>query len=134
MNTYQDIRLYDIVPSGSNPRKNFDEDKIDELAVSIREFGILEPLVVRKVGTGYGIIAGERRWRAAAIAGLKEVPCIVRDDISDEQEAEIMLIENLQRQDLDPVEEAQAYKALLAMNGYTQESLGEKLGVSQGHI
>jgi ParB/RepB/Spo0J family partition protein len=129
-----------IFPNPDNPRKNFDLEELEKLAQSIREVGVLQPVVVvinglrNFKGEGeFRLVAGERRWRAAAMAGLEYIPAILKD-LTLEQEAEIMLIENLQRQDLDPVEEAQAYRALLAMNGYTQESLGEKLGVSQGHI
>lgn len=142
------INVDSIRPNPNNPRKNFDEAALEELAASIREVGILQPLVVvTEVGEGkslldvfagegaqYRLVCGERRYYAAMRAGLAEVPAVVRTDLTPAQEAEIMLIENLQRKDLDPIEEAQAYRALLDGHGYTQEALGEKLGVSQGHI
>lgn len=122
-----------IEPNPANPRKNFDPAAMEELAQSIREVGILQPLVLVERGDKMMIVAGERRWRAAQLAGLASVPALVMD-LTDAQVAEIMLVENLQRKDLDPIEEAQAYRALLEGHGYTQEALAEKIGVSQGHI
>jgi len=139
----QKIKISSIERNILNPRKNFDSAKIKELADSIREVGIIEPLVVsaykpnHDMGGEYRfrIIAGERRWRAAMMAGLEEVPCVVRFDLTAEQEIRLALTENLQRQDLDPIEEARAYRLLLDMrNGVTQESLAAELGVSQAHI
>jgi|GEM_PF-972518 ParB family chromosome partitioning protein len=122
-----------IRPNPNNPRKNFDPAALEELAASIREIGILQPLLLVEDGGEYRIVAGERRWRAARLAGLQSVPALI-SKLTPRQEAEIMLIENLQRKDLDPIEEARAYQALLKEHGYTQEALGEKLGVSQAHI
>jgi len=132
------INIDHIHPNPDNPRKHFDEAAIAELAASIREVGILQPLLVTPVAIGdearYRLICGERRWYAAKQAGLVQAPAIIRNDLTTAQEAEIMLIENLQRKDLDPIEEAGAYRELLIGYGYTQEKLAEKLGVSQGHI
>lgn len=139
MNNYLDGVLYSIpidhiVPNPKNPRKTFDQEELEKLAQSIREVGILQPLVVVPQEDGMlRIVAGERRWRAAQMAGLRSVVAVVRK-LTPAQEAEIALIENLQRKDLDPIEEAQAYQELLREHGYTQEALGEKLGVSQSHI
>ena len=124
-----------IYPNPANPRKAFDQAALDELAASIKEVGILQPLVVvvDHERDGYRLIAGERRWRAAKLAGLETVPVIARE-ITAAQEAEAMLVENLQREDLDPIEEASALKGLLSDHGYTQEQLAGKLGISQAHI
>src|SRR4030042_2185214 len=103
--------IEEIVPNRSQPRKRFDEWKLEELAESIREKGILEPLVVRRVGGGYEIIVGERRWRAAQRAGLKEIPVVVME-AQDREALEISLIENLQRENLNPVEEAEGFRRL----------------------
>ena len=105
------VKLSQIEPNANQPRKNFNEDALQELADSIKQFGIIQPLVVQKKGRRYEIIAGERRWRAARIAGIKEVPVIIKD-YNDQQVMEIALIENIQREDLNPIEEAQAYKRL----------------------
>ncbi|MEW6171869.1 MAG: ParB/RepB/Spo0J family partition protein [Bacillota bacterium] len=131
--TLQNISVSKISTNPSNPRKNFDPEALGELAQSIRGVGILQPLVLVPNGEGLRIVAGERRWRAAQLAGLESVPAIVKD-LTPKQEAELMLTENLQRKDLDPIEEAQAYRVLLDEHGYTQEALAEKLGVSQPHI
>lgn len=128
------VPVYKIKPNPANPRKNFDEESLRELAASIREVGILQPLVLAENEDGtYRIVAGERRWRAARLAELASVPALIAK-LTPAQEAEIMLIENLQRRDLDPIEEAQAYRRLLDECGYTQEALAEKIGVSQPHI
>jgi len=116
------------------PRKHFDEGALHELAESIREHGVIQPLTVRKLSSGYyQIIAGERRWRAARLAGLKEVPCRVMD--ADEQKrTEIALIENLQREDLNPLEEAEGYKHLVERFGLTQEEVANRVGKSRPAI
>ena len=106
------LKLTDIEPNKSQPRKNFDEDALLELAESIKQFGVLQPLLVQKKDDYYEIIAGERRWRAAKLAGLKEVPVIIKD-FSDQEVVEIALIENIQREDLNAIEEAVAYKRLM---------------------
>lgn len=132
------IKIDSIEPNPDNPRKNFDQEALEQLSQSIREVGILQPLVVVPIsGTEpqkFRLVCGERRWRAAQLAGMESVPVVVEENLTQTQIAEIMLIENLQRKDLDPIEEARAYQTLLQGHGYTQEGLGEKLGVSQGHI
>ncbi len=128
-----EVPISDIVITGWNPRKSFDEKALEELAASIKEHGILEPLVVRQVNGSYELVAGERRLRAAKLAGLDKVPVVVKD-LTDQEVKEIMLLENLQRQDLNPIEEAQALKALLEEGNITQAELGKKLGKSQAWI
>jgi ParB family chromosome partitioning protein len=119
--------IEEIFPSKYQPRKGFDERKLAELAASIKEKGIIEPLIVRKRDGGYELIVGERRWRAAQSAGLKEVPVIVRD-VTTSEALELALIENLQREDLNPLEEAEAYKRLMEEFQYTQEELAKRIG------
>jgi ParB family transcriptional regulator, chromosome partitioning protein len=119
--------IEEILPNRSQPRKHFDETKLQELAESIKEKGILEPLVVRKVDQGYEIIVGERRWRAAQKAGLKEVPVLVKE-VEDRDVLEISLIENLQRENLNPVEEAEGFRRLIDDFGLHQEDLGVRIG------
>lgn len=106
------VKITKVEPNREQPRKKFDEDGLLELAESLKQYGILQPLLVQKRDDYYEIIAGERRWRAAKLAGLKEVPVIVKD-LTDQEIMEISLIENIQREDLNPIEEAQAYKRLL---------------------
>lgn len=119
--------LEEIIPNRSQPRKHFDESKLQELAESIKEKGILEPLIVRRVDQGYELIIGERRWRAAQKAGLKEVPVIVKE--TEGREAfEISLIENLQREDLNPIEAAEAFKHLIEEFNISQENLSKRMG------
>ena len=114
------VKLSKVEPNREQPRKNFDEDSLQELAESLKQFGMLQPILVQNRGDYYEIIAGERRWRAAKIAGLKEVPVIVRE-LTDQEIVEISLIENIQREDLNPIEEAQAYKRLLTEFHLKQE-------------
>jgi len=117
-----------------NPRRYFDETVLQELAGSIRQHGIVQPVVVRTVGTErYEIIAGERRWRAAQLAGLVEIPVIVRD-VDDRTALELAIVENVQRADLNPLEEAMGYEQLIADHGYTQNDLGEIIGKSRSHV
>ncbi|WP_429931390.1 ParB/RepB/Spo0J family partition protein [Agrobacterium vitis] len=117
-----------------NPRRYFDETVLQELAGSIRQHGIVQPVVVRTVATGrYEIIAGERRWRAAQLAGLVEIPVIVRD-VDDRTALELAIVENVQRADLNPLEEAMGYEQLIAEHGYTQNDLGEIIGKSRSHV
>lgn len=117
-----------------NPRRYFDETVLQELAGSIRQHGIVQPVVVRTVGTDrYEIIAGERRWRAAQLAGLVEIPVIVRD-VDDRTALELAIVENVQRADLNPLEEAMGYEQLIADHGYTQNDLGEIIGKSRSHV
>lgn len=115
------------------PRKRFDEARLEELAASIREHGIVEPILVRRDGPHYRIVAGERRWRAAQRAGLREIPALVRE-ASDAQAFEIALVENLQRADLNAIEEAEALKALLDGNGLTQEQLAQRVGKDRATV
>lgn len=134
--TTQHIAITDLKPSPFQPRSNFDDDAIDDLAASIRQKGIIQPILVRASSTGetkYEIIAGERRWRAAQRAQLHEVPVLVRE-FDDRETAEIALIENLQRQDLSPLEEAEGYNRLMSEFSHTQEALGQALGKSRSHI
>lgn len=126
----QNVKIRLIEPNRDQPRKDFDEEALQELADSIRVHGVIQPLIVTKKGERFQIIAGERRWRAAKMAGLKEVPVIVKD-YSEEEIAEIALIENIQRKDLNPVEEAFAYKKLMTEYDLTQEALSERIGKSR---
>ena len=119
--------IEEIIPNRSQPRKHFDESKLKELADSIKEKGILEPLIVRRVDQGYELIIGERRWRAAQRVGLKEVPILVKE-INDREVLELSLIENLQREDLNPIEEAEAFRRLIEEFGVHQAELGARLG------
>jgi len=118
---------------GANPRRAFDDEGLAELAASIRQQGLLQPLVVRQVGTCYELVAGERRMRAARLAGLADVPVRIAS-LTDVQAAEIRLVENLQRQDLSPIEEAQGFQRLIAAHGHTQEALAQKLGRTQAFV
>ena len=119
--------IEEIIPNRSQPRKLFDESKIQELAESIKEKGILEPLIVRRTDQGYELIVGERRWRAAQKAGLKEVPVLVKE-IEGREALEISLIENLQREDLNPMEAAEAFKHLIEEFNISQEDLSKRMG------
>lgn len=123
----QSVPIGSIVPSPDQPRKSFDDSKIEELADSIREKGILLPLLVTRKGEGYELISGERRLRAATKAGLNEVPVIIRE-VTSEERLEIALIENIQRDDLNPIEEAFAYQTLIDRFNYTQEQVAAKVG------
>ena len=120
--------IEEIRPSKSQPRKTFSNDKLEELAASIREKGIIQPLVVRRKDDHYELIAGERRWRAAQKAGLRDLPVVIQD-VSDDTALEMALIENIQREDLNAVEEAEAYHALLERFTLSQEELAHALGV-----
>lgn len=120
------LRLSEIEPNRTQPRRNFDEDALQELADSIKQYGVIQPIVVQKKGKHYEIIAGERRWRAARKAGLLEVPVIVKEFAAEDIFA-IALIENIQRQDLNPIEEAQAYSRLIEEHHLKQDELAEKV-------
>ena len=124
------IRLSLIEPNRSQPRKQFDEESLKELADSVRTYGIIQPLIVRKKDDHYEIVAGERRWRAAKMAGLREVPVLIRD-YGDVQVSEIALIENIQRKDLNPMEEAAAYRTLMETYGLKQAEVAEKVSRSR---
>lgn len=129
------LRVTELEPNKNQPRKNFDKEALEQLATSIRENGVLQPLLVRPLATGnYQIIAGERRWRASKIAGLSEVPVVIRDDLSEEQVMQIALIENLQRENLNPIEEALGYKELIDNYNMTQEQLAKSLGKARSSI
>jgi len=127
------IDINDIKPNSAQPRRNFDEDKLKELASSINANGVIQPLIIRKSSGGYELVAGERRWRASRIAGLRKVPCIVRD-FDDRQNAIVAIIENMQREDLDPIEEALGLKAMTEKYGFTQEQVSASLGRSRTYI
>ena len=124
------VKLTAVEPNRDQPRKNFDEDALLELAESIKQFGLLQPILVQKRDGYYEIIAGERRWRAAKIAGLKEVPVIIKN-LTDQEIVEISLIENIQREDLNPIEEAQAYKRLLNEFHLKQDEVAERVSKSR---
>ncbi|HHV58638.1 MAG TPA: ParB/RepB/Spo0J family partition protein [Firmicutes bacterium] len=129
----REVPVKEIRPNSFQPRRVFDEEKLAELAESVRAHGVLQPVVVRAVIGGFELVAGERRWRAAQLAGLERVPVVVRE-LSDAEMMEIALIENLQREDLNPLEEATAYQRLLQEFGLTQEELARRLGKSRSHI
>lgn len=124
------VKITKIEPNREQPRKNFDEEALQELADSIKQFGLLQPILVQDRNTYYEIIAGERRWRAAKLAGLKEVPVIIRN-YTEQEIVEISLIENIQREDLNPIEEAQAYKRLLTEFNLKQEEVAERVSKSR---
>ena len=124
------VKITQVEPNREQPRKNFDEDALQELADSIKQFGLLQPILVQDRKTYYEIIAGERRWRAAKLAGLKEVPVIIRD-YTEQEIVEISLIENIQREDLNPIEEAQAYKRLLTEFNLKQDEVAERVSKSR---
>lgn len=129
----RNIKISDIEPNKNQPRKFFDKEQLELLADSIREHGIIQPIVLIKNDIGYEIVAGERRWRAARLAGLKEIPAIVRE-YSHKDVTEIALIENIQREDLNPIEEASAYRSLMDEFDMTQEEISTKLGKSRSAI
>ena len=127
------VRVSLIEPNRKQPRKEFREESLRELADSMKKYGVLQPLLVKQKGQMYEIIAGERRWRAAKLAGLREVPVIIRD-FAPQESAEIAIIENIQREDLGPVEEARAYRALMEEYGLTQEEVAEKVSKNRSTI
>lgn len=129
----KNLNLDKITPNPYQPRQEFDDEQLNALAASIREKGLIQPIVVRETDDGYQIIAGERRWRACRLLGMSEIKAIVRD-AGDEEMAELALIENLQREDLSPIEEAQAYQTLLLSTGMTQVQLADRLGRSQSAL
>lgn len=127
------LPLNKIQPGRFQPRHQFDEEALSELADSVRRNGVVQPILVRNSGTNFEIIAGERRWRAAKIAGLTEIPAI-RMELTDKQALEIALVENIQRRDLSPLEVAEGYQRLLDEFSYTQEELSEVVGKSRSHV
>lgn len=124
------VNITKVEPNREQPRKNFDEDALEELAESIKQFGLLQPILVQDRKSYYEIIAGERRWRAAKKAGLKEVPVIIKN-LTDQEIVEISLIENIQREDLNPIEEAQAYKRLLTEFNLKQDEVADRVSKSR---
>ena len=128
------LRLSEIEPNRNQPRTNFDEDALMELADSIEKHGLIQPIVVRPTSSGvYQIVAGERRWRACRMAGLSEVPVVIKE-LDDQKYFEVALIENLQREDLNAVEEAQGYRTLIDLYGLTQEQVAESVGKSRSAV
>jgi ParB family chromosome partitioning protein len=131
--TEMKLRISQIEPNREQPRKMFDEDALIELSESIKQYGVLQPLLVQKKDDYYEIIAGERRWRAAKLAGVKEVPVVIKD-YSSQEVMEIALIENIQREDLNPIEEAQAYQRLIKEYNLKQDEVAEKVSKSRAAI
>ena len=129
----EEVDIERIITNSAQPRKSFDQKALDELAQSIKSHGVIQPILVTAVGNKYQLVAGDRRYRASKIAGLTKVPVIVKN-LTIQQRKEIALIENIQRQDLNPIEEAYAYKSLIEEYGVTQEELAEKLGKSRPAI
>lgn len=131
--TVEEIELASIVPKSDQPRKIFDEDALNDLKASIKENGVIQPIILRRKDDVYEIIAGERRWRAAKAAGLERIPSIIRE-IDEETAAKISLIENVQRENLNPIEEAEAYKRLMSEYSLKQEELAKAVGKSRSYI
>ena len=127
------LYLDDIIPNRFQPRENFDEQALKELAVSIKEHGVIQPIVVRQIGEKYEIIAGERRYKASTMAGLTKIPAIIRN-LDDKESSKVALIENLQRRDLTPIEEARTYQKILELDALTQEELARTMGKSQSAV
>lgn len=127
------VDINNIKPNKSQPRKNFNEEKLQDLANSIKSNGVIQPLVVRKSGDVYELVAGERRWRASKIAGLKNIPCIVRN-FDDKQNMIVAIIENMQREDLDPIDEANGLKTMIKKLDMTQEEASAAVGKSRAYI
>ena len=137
---YQDtkdevVQLYldDIIPNRFQPREIFDEKALKELAVSIKEHGVIQPIIVRSVNGKYEIIAGERRYKASALAGMTKIPAIIRD-LDDKESSKVALLENLQRKNLNPIEEARTYQKILEIDEMTQEELAKTMGKSQSAV
>lgn len=128
-----DLLIDEISPNRLQPRSYFDDDKLDELVTSIEKHGVLQPVIVQKAGSGYELIVGERRWRASKKLGLKKIPAVIRE-VSDAQSLEIAIIENIHRQDLNPIEEAEAYARLSNEFALTQEMVAEKVGKSRAAV
>jgi len=131
--TYMDVALDQIVPNKYQPRTDFADEGLNELAQSIKSDGVIQPVIVRRSGSGYELIAGERRWRAAKKAGLKTIPAVIRD-VSEFRTLEWALIENIQRQDLNPIEEATAYASLIDDFHLTQEELAQRVGKDRSSV
>ena len=131
--TVQKLKIIDVEPNREQPRRNFDEEALEELSNSIKEYGVIQPIIVTKEDNYYKIVAGERRWRASKKAGLDEIPAIVRD-YDKQKNSEIALIENIQREDLNPIEKATAIRELLDTYSLTQQQLADKLGISRSGL
>jgi ParB family chromosome partitioning protein len=131
--TLLEVAVDEIEPNPNQPRKIFNSAALDELSASIKASGVIQPVIVRRQGAGYQLVAGERRWRAARQAGLPRVPAIVRE-VTDAESLELALVENLLREDLNPMEEAEAYDKLLARFGWTQEELSQRVGKERSSI
>ena len=127
------IKIIEIEPNRNQPRKIFDNETLEELAESIKKYGVIQPIIVNKKDDYYEIVAGERRWRAAKKAGLTEMPCIIRND-DERRNKEIALIENIQREDLNPIDKARGFKQLMEEYGMTQQQLSDTIGVSRSGI
>jgi len=128
-----EIPVTDIFPNRQQPRQNFDDQKLEELAASIKIYGVIQPIFLKRHVHGYEIVAGERRWRAAKKAGITKVPAIIRD-VAEDKKLEISLIENIQRENLNPIEEGQAYKLLMDQFSYTQQDLADKIGKDRSTV
>ena len=131
--TLQNLKITEVEPNRDQPRKRFDQEALDELAESIKEYGLIQPIVVTQKEGYYSIVAGERRWRASKIAGLTEIPAIIRED-DEKINSEIALIENMQREDLNPVEKAMGIKTLIENYNMSQEEIAKKLGKGRSTI
>lgn len=129
----QNIKVIEIEPNKEQPRKHFDSESLEDLAKSIKKYGVIQPIIVNKKDNYYMIVAGERRWRASKIAGLTEIPCIVRDN-DERKNREIALIENIQREDLNPIEKARGFKQLLDEYELTQQELADMVGISRSAL
>lgn len=132
-NKIVNIKLTDIEPNKTQARKEFKEEALQDLATSIKNYGVIQPIIVEKIDNYYRIIAGERRWRASKIAGLKEIPCIVRD-VDEQKNKEISLIENIQRENLNPIEKALGYKELIDNYNLKQQELADRVGLSRAYV
>ena len=132
-NSVTELRINQVEPNSEQPRKVFDQEKLEALAESIKNHGVVQPIIVKREGPYYKIVAGERRWRAAKLAGLKTIPVIIKD-ITSREVMEIALIENLQREDLNPIEEAEAYQKLIEEYSITQEEVAKIVGKSRAAI
>ncbi len=131
--TLRNLKITEVEPNRDQPRKRFDQEALEELAQSIKEYGLIQPIVVTQKDGYYSIIAGERRWRASKLAGLKEIPAIIRED-NEKINSEISLIENMQREDLNPVEKAMGIKTLIDTYGMSQEEVAKKLGKGRSTV
>src|SRR6266851_3866036 len=128
-----ELPIDSIAPNPQQPRKDFDNKSLLDLAASLTRSGVLQPVVVRRIGEGYQLVVGERRWRAAKLAGLTLIPAVIRE-VTDAQSLELALVENLLREDLNPMEEAEAYQKLLAQFGWTQEELARRVGLDRSSV